>query len=230
MFLTIDHLNPLRRICLNCLGFGGFFATAPMLVPDSSVKRWEIINHLIAHNEKQTTTYLEIGCFKDNCFSRVVADRKIGVDPKSGGNFRGTSDKFFETNTMKFDAIFVDGDHRVASIRSDIENAIHSLSSEGFILVHDMMPVDEFEALPARLSRSWCGEGWRLLPALMKLACDSVLDVKLLPVDHGLALIKYGPQIDRFNGLDVCELDFFDSVVSQFPSWSEEGVAWLKAM
>ena len=70
--------------------------------------RLDLINHIIKKNNYKQ--YLEIGCHNDEVFNKIEID-KIGIDPISGGNFRGTSDEFFEKNQKKFDCIFIDGLH-----------------------------------------------------------------------------------------------------------------------
>ena len=55
--------------------------------------RWDLVNYLIDKNEYKY--YLEIGCDKNQLFSKINLDEKVGVDPYSGGNIRKTSDDFF---------------------------------------------------------------------------------------------------------------------------------------
>ena len=50
---------------------------------------------------KKFNSYLEIGCDDDYSFKRINVPEKIGVDPYSGGNFKGTSDEFFLQNSKK---------------------------------------------------------------------------------------------------------------------------------
>jgi predicted O-methyltransferase YrrM len=71
--------------------------------------RLEIIQNIII--SKNYKKYLEIGCDKDQIFSNILIDFKIGVDPVQGGNVRKTSDDFFKNNLDKFDIIFIDGLH-----------------------------------------------------------------------------------------------------------------------
>ena len=63
-------------------------------------RRYQIINEII--NLKNSTDYLEIGCFKNENFNRINVSNKIGVDPISGGTHRMTSDQFFLTNKNFF--------------------------------------------------------------------------------------------------------------------------------
>jgi hypothetical protein len=44
------------------------------------------------------SSYLEIGCDQDDNFNEIDCENKTGVDPKSGGTIRATSDEFFAGN------------------------------------------------------------------------------------------------------------------------------------
>ena len=57
---------------------------------------------------KKYKSYLEIGTFKDELFNEIICEKKVGVDPFSGGTVRKTSDEFFSTNNQKFDCIYID--------------------------------------------------------------------------------------------------------------------------
>ena len=65
--------------------------------------RYDIIKKII--EKKKYSSYLEIGCFEDETFNKINIDKKVGVDPNSGGNVRLTSDNFFKINN---DFIFAD--------------------------------------------------------------------------------------------------------------------------
>ena len=83
---------------------------------------------------------MEIGCDKDQLFSRVEIQNKMGVDPYSGENIRKTSDDFFLNNNQTFDLVFIDGLHTYAQVKKDILNSIKFLNDKGIILVHDCLP------------------------------------------------------------------------------------------
>ena len=98
-----------------------------------------LIEYLIKKNNYKN--YLEIGCDKKNqLFSKVNINNKIGVDPVSGGNVRKTSDDFFKENKSSFDIVFIDGLHTYEQVKKDILNCVNCLLDEGIILVHDCMP------------------------------------------------------------------------------------------
>jgi len=100
--------------------------------------RIEILNNII--KKKNYVSYLEIGTFKEELFSKVICEKKIGVDPFSGGTHRMTSDDFFQTNKSKFDCIFIDGLHHYEQVIRDINNSLKILNDNGVILIHDCLP------------------------------------------------------------------------------------------
>ena len=58
--------------------------------------RLDIVQNII--KKKDYKKYLEIGCFDDELFNYINCEKKIGVDPVSGGTIRKTSDQFFSSN------------------------------------------------------------------------------------------------------------------------------------
>ena len=86
--------------------------------------RTQIIQKII--NQQKYKTYLEIGCDNDENFSKIIIDKKTGIDPLKGGTLRMTSDKFFEKNNKNFDLIFLDGLHTYEQTIKDIDNSIRS--------------------------------------------------------------------------------------------------------
>ena len=99
----------------------------------SNLYRWDLIQYII--HKYSFENYLEIGCDKDQSFSKIKVKNKVGVDPISGGTIRDTSDNFFKTNNDKFDLIFIDGLHHYSQVIKDIYNSLKILNKNGFILV-----------------------------------------------------------------------------------------------
>ncbi len=154
------------------------------------IKRAAIINILIEHNGYKN--YLEIGCFDDINFNRVLAPHKVGVDPVAGGTHRMTSDEFFKINKEKFDIIFIDGLHLYGQVRKDFYNALGVLSKGGAIVLHDMLPASwEQERVP-RLSRLWNGTVWKIAYEAKRLFGDKF---GVISADEGVGVV--------FNDLDV---------------------------
>ena len=147
--------------------------------------RWDLIEYLIEkYNYKE---YLEIGCDKDQLFSKISLKKKIGVDPYSGGNIRKTSDDFFISNNMTFDLVFIDGLHTYAQVKKDILNSIKFLSHNGMVLVHDCLPDTMSKQAVPRYKMQWNGDVWK---AIVDLRQDPNLDIFTCEIDQGISVIK----------------------------------------
>lgn len=139
-------------------------------------------------------SYLEIGCFKDKVFNNIPAEHKIGVDPNRGGNRRMTSDEFFSQNTDTFDVIFIDGLHHYDQVSRDLENSLSVLNDGGIIILHDMLPCSEQEAvvpIPEVLPYTWVGDVWRLA---FDLSNRDDITFKLVLIDNGCGVVFKKPQ------------------------------------
>ena len=131
--------------------------------------------------------YLEIGCDKDQNFSKIKCISKIGVDPVSGGNMRMTSDKFFNQNTKYFDCIFIDGLHTYNQVKKDILNSLKFLNNSGVIFIHDCMPSSFMQQAVPRSRSLWTGDVWK---AIVDLRSFDEIDICVCNVDMGLGVIK----------------------------------------
>ena len=147
--------------------------------------RWDLIQHII--NKYNYTSYLEIGCDKDQSFSKIKINKKIGVDPISGGTIRDTSDNFFINNKDKFDIIFIDGLHHYEQVIKDIYNSLDILNDNGHILIHDCLPrTIAHQAIP-RYRGSWNGDVWK---SIVELRTKSNLEVFTCEIDFGVGVIR----------------------------------------
>ena len=147
--------------------------------------RLDMINYFIKKNDYKS--YLEIGCDKNQIFSQITLNKKIGVDPYSGGNVRKTSDDFFEENVEKFDLIFIDGLHVYEQVKKDIINSINFLNREGVILVHDCLPDTIGKQAVPRYKMQWNGDVWK---AIVDLRQRDDLEIHTCFVDQGIGIIK----------------------------------------
>ncbi len=147
--------------------------------------RLDMINYFIKKNNYKS--YLEIGCDKNQIFSQITLNKKIGVDPYSGGNVRKTSDDFFEENVEKFDLIFIDGLHVYEQVKKDIINSINFLNREGVILVHDCLPDTIGKQAVPRYKMQWNGDVWK---AIVDLRQRDDLEIHTCFVDQGIGIIK----------------------------------------
>ena len=146
--------------------------------------RIEIVQNII--NQKKYTSYLEIGTFKDELFAEVKCNKKIGVDPVSGGNIRKTSDSFFLENKEKFDLIFIDGLHHYEQVKKDIVNSLDFLNDGGIILMHDCMPRDYYYQAVPRCQYEWNGDTWK---AFLEFRSKQNVDSYCCYADQGIGVI-----------------------------------------
>ena len=146
--------------------------------------RTKIIQNII--NKKNFKNYLEIGCDKNENFSQINIENKVGVDPNRGGTIRATSDKFFQKNKDKFDIIFLDGLHTYEQTIKDINNSINVIHEKGIILIHDCLPKKIWNQIVPRLYGHWNGDVWK---AIVHLRTNEKVDTYTCIADHGLGII-----------------------------------------
>ena len=137
-------------------------------------------------NKKNYKSYLEIGCFDNELFNHIKCNKKVGVDPYSGGTIRKTSDKFFENNNENFDCIFIDGLHTYKQVRKDIYNSLKFLNHNGIILLHDCLPNNYFEQATPRSQYIWNGDVWKAI-----VECRTIKDIDTYTcyADFGIGVI-----------------------------------------
>lgn len=164
-------------------------------IPFTGESRIELIN--LALKKTNAKKYLEIGCDKDRIFNAVMCDYKIGVDPSRGGTHRMTSDEFFSTNKEKFDVVFIDGLHIYDQVSRDFYNSLNSLTDNGIIILHDMMPRLPSEAIvpiPSGKPKNWLGDVWRLA---FDLSNRSDVVFQLVLIDCGCGIAWKGNNISK---------------------------------
>ena len=150
-----------------------------------NIYRWDLIQYIIKKYNFQN--YLEIGCDKDQSFSKIKIKNKVGVDPISGGTLRCTSVDFFKNNKENFDIIFIDGLHYYHQVLQDIKNSLNILNNEGFILVHDCLPKSLAQQAVQRYRGYWNGDVWK---SIVELRTDENLDIFTSQIDFGVAVIR----------------------------------------
>jgi hypothetical protein len=159
---------------------------------DLDYNRIAIINLVLS--KFREPSYLEIGCDKNQTFSSIPCDKKIGIDPKSGGNFRGTSNQFFQQNTTLFDVVFIDGLHTYEQCREDFINSLKFSKVGSWIVIHDLLPNSWIEqhVPPLRLGGAWTGDVWKLA---FELANTEGIEFRILELDHGVGVCR----VDKLN-------------------------------
>jgi hypothetical protein len=172
-----------------------------------NIYRWDLIQHII--DKYSFKNYLEIGCDKNQSFSRINVKNKVGVDPVSGGTIRDTSDNFFRINKDKYDIIFIDGLHHYNQVSRDIKNSLEILNQNGFILIHDCLPRSiAHQAIP-RYRGSWNGDVWKSIVEMRTL--DNI-ETYTCQIDFGVGVIRNIKNSDvlKINLNDFSKLKFKD--------------------
>ena len=194
----MEDLNPFKLLLNRIFYFlfiERFSKKLDIKFPDN-IYRWNLIQHII--DKYNFINYLEIGCDKNQSFSKIKIKNKVGVDPISGGTIRDTSDNFFKSNTEKFDIIFIDGLHHYEQVIKDINNSLKILNKNGFILVHDCLPRSiAHQAIP-RYRGSWNGDVWK---SIVEIRSNPNIDTYTCKIDFGVGVI-----INRDNS-DILKLD-----------------------
>lgn len=183
----MEKLNPLKKI-FNKFYYELFIENFKEKVVYNFPQdyfRWDLIDYLIKKYDYKD--YLEIGCDRDQLFSRIKLKNKIGVDPYSGGNVRKTSDDFFLENNKTFDLVFIDGLHTYAQVKKDILNSVKFLNTNGIILVHDCLPDTMSKQAVPRYKMQWNGDVWK---AIADLRQNPDLDIYTCEMDQGIGIIK----------------------------------------
>ena len=185
---------------LRHLIFGEKFYKKLIFDWDKSFNRITIIQNIIDRNK--FNSYLEIGCYNDDCFAKINVTKKIGVDPFMGGNVRMSSDDFFNINKDKFDCIFIDGLHTYEQVKKDIDNSLKSINENGVIIVHDCLPESIFEQAVPRSKRRFKGDSWK---AIVEMRTRKNIDTYTCVVDEGLGVIL---KRANYNLLNISVKDF----------------------
>ena len=185
---------------LRHLIFGEKFYKKLIFDWDKSFNRITIIQNIIDRNK--FNSYLEIGCYNDDCFAKINVTKKIGVDPFMGGNVRMSSDDFFNINKDKFDCIFIDGLHTYEQVKKDIDNSLKSINENGVIIVHDCLPESIFEQAVPRSKRRFKGDSWK---AIVEMRTRKNIDTYTCVVDEGLGVIL---KRKNYNLLNISVKDF----------------------
>ena len=146
--------------------------------------RIEIIQSIINKNKYQN--YLEIGCDKNENFSKIKIKNKIGVDPLQGGTLRMTSDEYFKKSKDKFDLIFLDGLHTYEQTIKDINNSLNFINDNGLIIIHDCLPRKIWNQIVPRMYGHWNGDVWK---AIVESRTNESIDTYTCIADHGLGII-----------------------------------------
>lgn len=179
--------------------------------------RWDLTQYLI--NKYSFKKYLEIGCDDDASFSRIKIEKKIGVDPFSGGTIRDTSDNFFKNNNDYFDIVFIDGLHIYSQVIKDINNSLKFLNKNGFILIHDCLPRTKAHQAIPRYRGSWNGDVWK---AIVEMRTKKNVETYTCKIDYGIGVIQ------KKDNTDILNLDTQDFSLLKFEEYFKNNSKFMR--
>ena len=142
-------------------------------------------------------SYLEIGIARGECFNRIaprVNGKAVAVDinPKCANyiskNHNSTfinmnSDDFFASKYvqgLKFNLIFIDGEHDFKQVIKDYGNAMLHLADNGIICIHDTYP-------PNKEYLQHCKDSYRIVD---EISHGSGIEQLTLPFYYGVTIIR----------------------------------------
>lgn len=188
--------------------------------------RFDVIQYLI--NCKNFQNYLEIGTrlvpeTGKSSIESIQCKYKTSVDiSNTKASHVMSSDDFFRIidKKIKYDIIFIDGDHEKTQVYKDIMNSLDHLSENGVIVCHDINPFAERQLHPSKCSNAW--ETWSLLRQTRSDLQMHALTVDMIGVlTKGLQQLYHDPNIEyswkylennRKNLLNVIDIDTFKQI------------------
>jgi hypothetical protein len=123
-----------------------------------------IINESFHSPGQVFNSFLELGISNDSsvCQHLNGVDKIVAVDivdnihlPSHVQFTHASTDRFFKLNREKFDAIFIDADHKVEQVIKDLNNSLQILNKGGIIFIHDTDPITKAFTRPGRCNDSW---------------------------------------------------------------------------
>lgn len=185
---------------------------------DRGFNRMALVAFLVSMRGGLKCKYLEIGCQINNLFNAVASMNKTGVDPAKGGTHRMTSDEFFESNSNKYDVVFIDGLHEYQQVRRDALNSLEAIENDGWIAFHDFLPRTWKKHHIPRINRTWQGDCWKLA---IELSNAKGIDFYIIDIDHGVGLMRKTSDSyeipDMYEDLANAEFDRFIKEQEQLP-------------
>lgn len=144
----------------------------------------------------QPELYLEIGVLHGESLKRIQKHAKqcYAVDPifnhrEYDSNvklFEMTSDDFFTTldPSIKFDMVFIDGDHEKNQVYKDFINSKDRVIDDGLVILHDTVPMDD------DMTASWfCNNAWEAVQKI-KVEFKNEWEILSLPFNPGITIMR----------------------------------------
>jgi len=121
------HRSSFSRELYNKFNPQKMFLVDPWKVMDDEIYKDSFYGNSDNNNQViQDQYYIEV--IKN--FENEIKDKRVEI-------FRGTSDNFFLRNKIKFDLIYIDGNHLYEYVKRDISNSLKYLNINGIIVLDD---------------------------------------------------------------------------------------------
>jgi hypothetical protein len=154
--------------------------------------RSDVINLLIQKRKYQT--YLEIGFSTGENFTKIKCTRKVAVDPfvSHPHCIKKYSENYLTECIelgIKFDCIFIDGDHRAEYVYKDAILGLQALNPNGVLVFHDVNPPDEWHTRPIEqfgAGDAWCGTAYI---GFLQTISENQYHHFTIPEDYGVGII-----------------------------------------
>lgn len=142
-------------------------------------------------------SYLELGTHLNETISKVVCDKRVGVDVNAVDHagcimLKMTTEQFFAENAAKlapYDVCFIDATHELNAVRADFLAVMPFMSPEGLVMFHDSNP----ETM-ADTASGLCADSWKFAWGLSMAGMECLT----LPFHPGLSIVRkrmsWGPQ------------------------------------
>lgn len=140
-------------------------------------------------------SYLEIGVRDGKSLKEIapICKKCYGVDIKLMEKdfddnvilFEMSSDDFLDQNKdLKFDFVFIDGDHKKNQVIKDFINVSKKVIEDGFICFHDTYPYCESLTID-----KYCSNAWEAILEIKKNYSKD-WEILTLPFNPGLTIMK----------------------------------------
>jgi hypothetical protein len=195
--------------CVNKLKI--FFFKKKIELEKNFYSRHAFILRSIFDRGFENCKYLEIGVRDNNVFNTIPLKfpQKIGVDPEKGGTHKMTSDKFFMSNKIKFDVIFIDGLHTYEQCQKDCINSMSVLKNNGIILFHDFLPNNIIQE-----KTNFSGDVWKIA---VELSNSKNVEFIIANIDCGVGILKLKNDWEYLKMPELQNLTFNDFYKNYFP-------------
>ena len=123
------HRSSFSRELYNKFNPQKMFLVDPWKIMDDEIYKDSFYGNSDNNNQViQDQYYIEV--IKN--FENEIKDKRVEI-------FRGTSDNFFLRNKIKFDLIYIDGNHLYEYVKRDISNSLKYLNINGIIVLDDYL-------------------------------------------------------------------------------------------